>query len=293
MTRRAGPRGASRTTASAAEPGREEASVPTTAQRGPATKLFIATPTADSIMLAGYVEALVRLSDRLDESGIRHSYHTVDGADLVVQRNQLTASFLASDCSHLLFIDSDMAFPPNLAHALLAADKAVIGTVYPKRILDVATLRRWLGARAFPDALALTYSWNVRVLGRSVAAEDGVCRVDGLGGGFLLIRRDCFDTLLAQTDVPYVIGDARRPKVRAFFRDMPLGDEVLDLDYAFCRRWIDCGGEVWALPSADIHHCGDDRAGVPFARALGALERGGTVAAGELPLLLSSSLLPG
>lgn len=268
--------------------------MPTTAQRGPATNLFIATPTADAIMLAGYVEALVRLSDHLDQAGIRHSYHTLDGADLVVQRNQLTHSFLTSDCSHLLFIDSDMAFPPDLADALLAADKAVIGTVYPKRMLDVAMLGRKLGERSYPDALATTYGWNVRILGRSVATDDRFCRVDGLGGGFLLIRRDCFDTLLARTDVPYVIGDARRPKVRAFFRDMPLGEEVLDLDYAFCRRWIDCGGEVWAYPSADIRHCGDDRAGVPFARALGALERGGgTIGAGELPLLLSSSLLPG
>lgn len=260
----------------------------------PATglRVFIATPTADGIMLAGYVEALARLVGRLLAAGIQHVFRSLDGTDLILQRNLLTDAFLRTDCTHLLFVDSDMAFPPDLAERLLAADKPLIGTVYSKRALDFAGLRTRLATRPFAEALPLTYDWNVRILHRAISTRGDICQVDGLGGGFLLIRRDCFATLLAQSDVPFVTGDARQPRLRAFFRDMALGDEVLDLDYSFCRRWQDCGGEVWAYPSVDLRHIGDDRAGVPFATALAATARPGAERAGA-DLVLSAALLPG
>lgn len=226
-----------------------------------AARLFIATPTADGIVLAGYVAALAAMLGRLHAQGIATTYRTLDGSDLVAQRNRLTQAFLASDATHLLFIDSDMSFPPELAERLLAADKALIGTVYPKRALDLAVLRQQAGRMPFEQALALTYRWNLRPLPGGITVRDGLCRVEGVGGGFLMIRRDCFETLLASGSVPlFADGEG----LHAFFRDTRQGREIIDLDYSFCREWIRCGGEVWADVTADIVHIGDGRHSMPY-----------------------------
>lgn len=235
--------------------------------------LFIATPTADGIMLCDYVASVVRLAARLREGGIATTYRSVDGADLILQRNILADAFLRSDCTHLLFIDSDMAFGPDLAERLLGFDRPLIGAIYPKRTIDLAKLRSLAAGRPLDQALALAYDWNVRILGGRVTIENGICQVDGLGGGFLLIRRDCFETLADRTDIPSVRADEEGRQVRAFFREMPNGDAMLDLDYAFCRRWTDCGGKVWAYPDADIRHVGDYRGGMPFAAVVTAYDR--------------------
>jgi hypothetical protein len=226
-----------------------------------APRLFIATPTADGIVLAGYVAALARLLTRLPGEGIAAEYHTLDGDNLILQRNRLVQSFLASKGTHLLFIDSDMDFPPDLAERLLAFDKPVVGTVYPKRAMDLPRLAEQLKTMPFDAALARTYSWNLRTLADKVSVTRGFCRVEGLGGGFLLIRRDCFEELLARGHVPLYAGSDH---LRAFFRETREGDDMLDLDYSFCRTWIGCGGEVWAHADADIGHIGDFRTGMSF-----------------------------
>jgi SAM-dependent methyltransferase len=42
-------------------------------------------------------------------------------------RNTIVDEFLKSDCTHLLFIDSDATFPPHTVETLLKADKDIIG----------------------------------------------------------------------------------------------------------------------------------------------------------------------
>jgi len=46
---------------------------------------------------------------------------------LVQSRHNLTVAGLRDNCTHLLFLDSDMTFPGDLAQRLLLRDKAVIG----------------------------------------------------------------------------------------------------------------------------------------------------------------------
>ena len=48
-----------------------------------------------------------------------------------VARNQLAADFLESDCTHLLFIDSDIGFKAEHVAQLLARDCDLIGGLYP------------------------------------------------------------------------------------------------------------------------------------------------------------------
>ena len=84
-------------------------------------------------MLSDYVGSLARMMAQLHARGVSTDYRTIDGPNLVLQRDMLADAFLASDATHLLFIDSDMAFAPDLAERLLSFAKPVIGTIYPRR----------------------------------------------------------------------------------------------------------------------------------------------------------------
>ena len=243
----------------------------TTAGQGPGAvpSLFIATPTADGIAMAGYVEALAGLLLRLGEVGIRATFRTLDGDNLILQRNLLVREFLASKATHLLFIDSDMTFPADLAEKLLDTGKPLIGAVYPKRRLDLAGLRRHLDHAAFDDAFALAQDWNVQFESGRITPSGALAQVQGLPGGFLLIARQVFTLMQGRADVAAMAGAQDAPL--SFFRELRQGRTAIDLDYAFCRRYADSGGEVWAYLDADIRHIGEERNAPPYQAFLDAI----------------------
>jgi protein-L-isoaspartate(D-aspartate) O-methyltransferase len=58
-------------------------------------------------------------------------------------RNYLVDEFLhRSDCTHMLFLDSDISFDPKDVIALLALDKDVIGGPYPKKAIKWANIKK-------------------------------------------------------------------------------------------------------------------------------------------------------
>ena len=232
-------------------------------------RLFIATPTANGVAMTGFVEALAGMLVRLAARGIPVTFRTLDGDNLILQRNLLVHAFLGSDATHLLFVDSDLTFPADLADRLLATGKLFVGTAYPKRRLDLAALARGLAAHDFPTALALAYDWNLHVIDETVTVSGSLARVKALPGGFMLIARSVFDDLISGGEAPFMTGTADPP--RAFFRELRSGDSLIDLDYAFCIAYARCGGEAWLHVDAEIGHLGDDRAAPPFAAVLGAL----------------------
>lgn len=236
-----------------------------------ARKIFIATPTANGIMLSDYVVSIMAMSADLHGRGIGTVYRNIDGPNVALQRDMLAGEFLAGECTHLLFVDSDMAFPAELCSRLLDAGKRLIGTIYAQRRLDLPRLAKLLDGRDFHDALALAHDWNVHLSDSTITVVDGLCRVDALGTGFLLIERACFTEMLERTEVPLYSATNHQVKLRAFFRELSEDGAVWSHDYAFCRRWTGAGGEVWADTNANIKHVGDFRFGMPFRAYLQAL----------------------
>jgi hypothetical protein len=236
-------------------------------------KIFVATPTANGIMLSQYVAAVVQMITRLHAAGINTQYATVDGPNLILQRDVLAHLFLQSDCTHLLWVDSDMTFDPGLGEKLLSFGQPLVGTIYTRRNLDLARLKSLIPAHGFDHALALAYNWNVRLLGPRLEVQNGLCKVEGIGLGFALIERACFEQLAQHDDCPLYESPLTGSKLRAFFRETSADDgTTLDLDYSFCKRWIAQGGDVHAYVGANVRHVGDFRYGVPFAAYLAALQ---------------------
>ncbi len=71
-------------------------------------------------------------------------------------RNYLTDNFMRSDCTHLLFIDADIAFDPNYVIHMLALDKDITACPYPKKSIEWGQLAKAI--KKNPDLPVEEYS---------------------------------------------------------------------------------------------------------------------------------------
>ncbi|MET0272883.1 MAG: hypothetical protein ABW360_07815, partial [Phenylobacterium sp.] len=189
------------------------------------------------------------------------------GGDALITRarSRLAAQFLAFEqATHILFIDADIGFAPRDVFRLLEADKDMIAAVCPLKKID------WEKARAaakadVDDLQAAAIGYVVRFLptpDSSVEVVDGIAKVAYAGTGFLMIKREAMQRIVdAHPELRARMGDMAdplAPEAVMVFETMiePETGQYLSEDYAFCRRWRDLGGEIWADVEARLTHVG-------------------------------------
>jgi hypothetical protein len=159
-----------------------------------------------------------------------HAVHKVDfdydmlmqiSCDIIGGRVRLTRQALESGCTHMLFVDHDMYFPPNAISQLLAEDKDIIGAEYNFRQLP-------------PKSTAFPVDENVD------KSEPYRCEV--VGTGLMLIKLSVFEKI---------------PEPWFLFGRDKLGNMVNGEDAWFCQQAIKAGFEVWAHPNLGVKHIGD------------------------------------
>lgn len=121
-------------------------------------------------------------------------YETARGADLGLfhasrtiladGRNEAVRDVLESGCTHVLFIDSDMRFPPNLLERLLSWDAPVVAANCAKRRRPTA-----------PTARTVNFDGDEAVTLWPDPDEHGLKQVHSVGTGIMLIHRDVFDVI--------------------------------------------------------------------------------------------------
>jgi hypothetical protein len=112
-------------------------------------------------------------------------------------RNYLVDEFLSrSDCTHLLFLDSDINFDPRDVIALLALDKDVIGGPYPKKAIKWKNIKT--GMQKNPnmepqqlEKLAGDFVFNP-VKGTAQFSVTEPLEVMEIGTGFMMVKREVF-----------------------------------------------------------------------------------------------------
>ena len=87
-------------------------------------KVFIATPCYDGRVDAFCAAAIMRELSILREAGIDALWFPLCGCCyLPVARNKLVREFLATDCTDLVFVDSDVYFEPGAMLKLLLPEQ--------------------------------------------------------------------------------------------------------------------------------------------------------------------------
>jgi hypothetical protein len=228
--------------------------------------VYLATPCYGGMVTLQFMQSVLALQAACRERGIGLHIDLVGGDALITRaRSRLAARFLAHpEATHILFCDADIGFAPANVFRLLDAAKPVIAAVYPLKSIDWDKARAAAKADA-PDLMAASLGYVVRFIptpDHSVEVENGIARVAYGGTGFLLIERQAMQRIVdAHPELRAKMGDMgdrMADEAVMVFETMiePETGQYLSEDYAFCRRWRDLGGEIWADMEARLTHVG-------------------------------------
>jgi len=231
-----------------------------------AINLVVATPCFGGQISVLYAASLFKLQTLLRAYGdFNLKLIFKDGDALITRaRSSLIAQFLDDpSATHLLFIDADIGFEPEQVLRLLQCGAEMCAAVYPVKRIDWDRVKKTIdGARPNPAAASLRYVFEVEDP-NAVVAKSGFVKVRYAGTGFLMIRREALEKMCAQ--YPHLqykrdhsIDAATASGNRfALFECMIAEDGTyLSADFAFCKRWTDMGGEIWADLDSRLGHVG-------------------------------------
>ena len=226
-------------------------------------KINVATPSYEDSYSGHYVSSFYHLIYSLLREQIILSHTGVDYADIVASRNYLLTNFSygKTDCSHILFVDNDMGFPPELVHDMLELDQDVTGAFIPSRHIDLKYLHK--SKEDFDTALRKSF----RFVGErhpSGETSGKFLRMTRCGTGIMLISRKAVTKMIetmpeiAQPpkacQLPYPMP---HPQFLTPFDKVEVDGRQLSEDFSFCHRWTEgCGGKIWGAPHHKISHAG-------------------------------------
>ncbi|EFL50039.1 conserved hypothetical protein [Solidesulfovibrio fructosivorans JJ]] len=219
--------------------------------------LMIGTPCYNGNVTVNYLRSVIPAIGVLERNGVRTGMLTPSHESLITRARNLVANefMRQEEFTHLLFIDADIGFSPDLPWKYLEADKDVVCGIYPVKNLDVEKLRTIKGnvLMRVAQAASLHYAVKLKPGGRPEPGT-GLLPVEYGATGFMLIRREVFMRLAeAYPELAYDYAYTNDDHVNnvAFFETAidPATRDYLPEDYAFCKRWTDIGGEIYA----DVH----------------------------------------
>jgi hypothetical protein len=231
--------------------------------------LVVATPCFGGQVSSIYAGSIFHLQRAArSKSHIDLTILMRDGDALITRaRANLVTLFLDNpSATHLLFVDADIGFTPDHVFRLIESGADVVAGIYPIKRVNWDKARRTLesGRPAAPSA-ALDYVLEIENPDH-VTTVNGFTRVRYAGTGFLMIRRQVLEKMCQHPDyaslqffrehsIDALAGSPNRFALFECMIDQNSGT-YLSEDFAFCKRWTDMGGEIWADLESRLDHVG-------------------------------------
>ena len=214
-------------------------------------KVFIFVPAFGQTVTASTFLTTHALQQTFAAKGIGGGISTLSFPDIAELRNMAITIFYDAmpDVSHILFIDADMGFSPQLVLDMMTFGEPLVGAIYPQRKLPV--------------------SWAGSGTGEAMAERRGdFMRVEGVGMGCCLIAREVITKMLAT--MPEIVDtrmnlhpaqqtlkEAGVNRVIRAFDKIDIPDRgIISEDLSFCLRAAKCGIQTWAAIGHRISHVG-------------------------------------
>jgi len=232
-----------------------------------AQKVFIATPAYGGQVTVDYMNAVVQLVAQAREIGWQ--LHLTTGEPIItVARNNCVMEFLASDCTHMLFLDADVSFEVETIKGLLGLNQDVVLAPYPAKNLNEDKMQEFAARNGKParlrDGLYFALHAKLEQIQSALNSGSRYCEIDAGPTGCMLIRRNVFDRLKqaypelrCSLSTNHGSETVRYDEWWRFFDCMVSEDgEFLGEDIAFCHLWKKAGGTIWADLGAKMSHVG-------------------------------------
>ena len=187
-------------------------------------KLGICIPARDQVH-TGFARSLCYLTNRLTANSIDFELHIVCSSVIAESRTALAKEALEKNASHLLWLDSDMHFPPSVFETLLSHNKDIVAGQYSTRYSPYQTV-------AFTDPNDIQKRLN---------ENNGLHQVWAVGMGCMLVNADVYNNL------PKPWFDHEYNKQLDTFS----GEDIY-----FCNQAMHHGYEVWIDAGIKLAHYG-------------------------------------
>ena len=185
-------------------------------------KLLVAVPTTDYVH-AEFMKCLVGLCVKLAHDGVDFDYKIIGGTLVYIARNRLARRAIDEGFTHVLWLDSDMTFKPDIVDDLLFCGKDMVCGAFVSR-------RPQYGPCVYSSIDDPANMIPVKNFGTEPF------RVDGCG----------FATVLTSTALLKEVWDKFGPCFRP--------TDKYGEDTAFCDRVKQLGREIWCEPTVRPGH---------------------------------------
>jgi hypothetical protein len=242
--------------------------------------VFIGTPCYGGLCHVNYVVRLMNTQQLLTQLGIQCSVEFMKNESLITRaRNNMVAKFMSNpETTHLLFIDSDITWHPMDVVKLLAAEKDVVGGIYPKKryawerltpenIKDFVSRKNLYYNKDKSDEDLIRenlVNYNLNYDRKTMKIENNLLEIYTLATGFFCVSRNCLKTMMEKhpqtkyiDDVNYLQG-SENDYAYALFDCIIVDTHYMSEDWTFCHRWREIGGKIWIDVTIELSHTGNE-----------------------------------
>lgn len=199
-------------------------------------KVAIATPSLGDLTQP-YIDALAASAPLLEAAGYETSFIREIGCPYIsAARATMLRKALDGKADVVVFIDYDLSWKPQDLITLIETEGDVVAGTYRFKKDD----EEYMG------------DWERHPSGRPVVAEDGTFKATRVPAGFLKVTKEAVDTFM-RAYPQLIYGPPHNPSVD-LFNHGAIDGVWWGEDYAFSKRWIECGGDLWLVPNLDIAH---------------------------------------
>lgn len=229
--------------------------------------LFVSTPCYGGVCLQAYAESMLRLQRLCAANGFQMMLDTTENESLVHRaRNLAVARFYQkTQATHFLFIDADIHFDPESVMRLIRSDHDIAVAAYPKKCVMWDSVDEHFksgGTGKDPARVASSLVMNFKYANTQIV--NGFAEVLDGPTGFMLIKRDVFTKMHERYPELLCNNDHQNRDLEQYYAVFdcmidPESKRYLSEDYAFCRRWQQMGGKIYADVMTVLGHVGNIR----------------------------------
>ena len=244
-------------------------------------KLYILTPCYGANVFVNYMCSLIQTIDLFRQYHFPLQVEFCKNDSLVSRaRNNLMAKAMYDeDTTHILFIDSDIAWNPLDIFKLILSEKALVGGVYPlknyfwEKLAEPGIIPKWLDKREKNEHLKSfgtegdmiqhnLLKYNINYQSNFLEIDNNLSEVRHLATGFMMIRRPLVEAMIRAfpstkyvDDVSFLEGDQNKYAYALFDCGVEDGHYYSE-DWMFCHRWKQIGGTIFIDVSIRLIHTG-------------------------------------